>query len=95
MSSLVFKTENIESKVKQLVLKNERLELMLGAKEETINQLQNKIKELELVKSEMEEKNMSLKTANAILGSNDYKTKTKLRINTLVREIDHCIAQLT
>ena len=27
-------------------------------------------------------------------GSDDYKTKTKLKINALVREIDQCIAQL-
>jgi hypothetical protein len=30
-----------------------------------------------------------------MLGSSDYKTKTKLKINALVKEIDQCIAQLT
>ena len=41
-----------------------------------------------------ETKYSTLKTANAMLGSNDYKRETKLKINTMMREIDACIAQL-
>lgn len=37
----------------------------------------------------------NLKIANALLGSEDFKKETKLKINSLVREIDHCISQLT
>lgn len=33
--------------------------------------------------------------ANTILGSDNDKRETKLRINTLIREIDHCISQLS
>ena len=36
-----------------------------------------------------------LKASNALLGSEEYKRETKLKINSLVREIDHCIAQLS
>ena len=36
----------------------------------------------------------NLKITNSLLGSNDYKRDTKLKINSLVREIDYCIAQL-
>lgn len=36
-----------------------------------------------------------LKTSNALLGSEEYKRETKLKINSLVREIDHCITQLS
>jgi len=44
--------------------------------------------------SEWEEKYNSLKLANSMLGSNTNKTEAKLKINTLIRELDHCIAQL-
>jgi hypothetical protein len=40
------------------------------------------------------EKYESLKLTNSILGSDEYKRETKLKINTLIREIDHCITQL-
>lgn len=41
-----------------------------------------------------EEKYEALKMANTILGSDDNKRETKLKINALIRDIDHCIAQL-
>ena len=37
----------------------------------------------------------ALKTANSLLGSEDNKRDTKLKINSLIREIDYCIAQLS
>ena len=37
----------------------------------------------------------SLKLANSMLGSDEYKRDTKLKINALVREIDKCITQLS
>lgn len=37
----------------------------------------------------------TLKAANAMLGSTDHKRETKLKINSLIREIDQCIVQLS
>ena len=37
----------------------------------------------------------TLKLANSMLGSNEHKRETKLKINELVREIDKCITQLS
>jgi chaperonin cofactor prefoldin len=37
----------------------------------------------------------SLKMANSLLGSDENKRDTKLKINSLIREIDYCIAQLS
>jgi len=37
----------------------------------------------------------SLKLANSMLGSEEYKRDTKLKINALIREIDQCITQLS
>lgn len=42
-----------------------------------------------------EEKYEALKMANTILGSDDNKRETKLKINALIRDIDHCIGQLS
>jgi hypothetical protein len=32
---------------------------------------------------------------NSLLGSDENKRETKLKINSLIREIDYCIAQLS
>jgi len=45
--------------------------------------------------SAWEDKYEALKIANTMLGSDDNKRETKLKINALIRDIDHCIAQLS
>ena len=37
----------------------------------------------------------NLRMANSLLGSDENKRETKLKINALIREIDHCIGQLS
>ena len=37
----------------------------------------------------------TLKMLNSLLGSEENKRETKLKINSLIREIDYCIAQLS
>ncbi|TXD85115.1 hypothetical protein ESY86_00790 [Subsaximicrobium wynnwilliamsii] len=41
------------------------------------------------------EKHETLKIANSLLGSDENNRETKLKINTLIRDIDYCIAQLS
>jgi FtsZ-binding cell division protein ZapB len=48
-------------------------------------------REIEQLKGETK----SLKMANSLLGSEDNKRDTKLKINSLIKEIDYCIAQLS
>ena len=59
----------------------------------------NLLRKKDLEKSNLidlcEEKYKSLKIANTILGSNNGTKDTKLEINSLIREIDYCISQLT
>ena len=53
---------------------------------------------LQASKEEMQvwrEKCSSLQLANSMLGSDQHKRETKLKINALVREIDQCIGQLS
>ena len=47
--------------------------------------------EIDLLKSQYN----SIKMANSLLGSEENKRETKLKINSLIREIDYCIAQLS
>ncbi len=75
-------------KLDMLHLANQRLEkelVSIKGEKETVNSSV----------SEWEEKYNALKLANSMLGSNTNKTEAKLKINTLIRELDHCIAQLS
>lgn len=47
--------------------------------------------EIIALKSQVE----NLKMVNSLLGSSENKRETKLKINTLIREIDYCITQLS
>ena len=87
--------DSLETKVshviKQLeVLKQANLKLTKQL-EEQAQQLQFQDKQLIACKDKYE----ALKIANSMLGSNDNKRETKLKINTLIKDIDHCIAQLS
>jgi replicative DNA helicase len=53
--------------------------------------IQKQSREIDTLKKEYE----ALKIANSLLGSEENKRDTKLKINSLIREIDYCIAQLS
>lgn len=95
MANLVEKISSIESRVGNLLrahdsLGKEKLELKteLSTQEEKIMLLKDEIESLK-------NNNQSLKTANALLGSNDFKRETKFKINKMIREIDLCISQIS
>ncbi|SCX89939.1 hypothetical protein SAMN05192588_0169 [Nonlabens sp. Hel1_33_55] len=94
MSKLLNRIDQIELKVKALIHENQRLNKELGSKQESIEGFKKQLEEAQETIKNGSETIVMLKTANAMLGSDDYKTKTKLKINALVREIDQCIAQL-
>jgi len=87
-----------------LILESKIIVLLNKLKENhlEIKTLKDKNSLLELQKSELEgqikrfkEENKSLKIANNLLGSNEGKTQTKAKINSLIKEVDYCISQLT
>ena len=94
MSELVEIVDSLENKVSKLLHKMELLHQVNTKLKEEIVLLkeENKLKEETL--GEWEEKYDSLKMANTMLGSNSSKTEAKLKINTLIRELDVCIAKL-
>ena len=92
IEEIVDALENKISKVlhKQEVLKQANLKLKQDI-QLTQKMLQDQKEELK----SWQEKYEALKFANTMLGSDNNKRETKLKINALIREIDHCIAQLS
>lgn len=72
------------------VLKQSNLKL-----NEELSNSEQKIADQEKMLLNWEERYESLKVASSMLGSEENKRETKLKINTLIREIDHCIVQLS
>ena len=94
MSKLVSSVESLELNLKQLISDYERLKdehhqlkVQFSSKSESISELHSEIERLQ-------HENKTLRTANAMLGSNEHKRETKLKINSLIKEIDDCIIQL-
>ncbi len=88
IDTLENKIEKLFIKINSLEKKSQDLKIEL-TKSETIIQTQSR--EIEALKSQYD----TLKITNALLGSDDNKRETKLKINSLIREIDYCIAQLS
>ncbi|EIJ40846.1 hypothetical protein JoomaDRAFT_3918 [Galbibacter orientalis DSM 19592] len=95
MSEIIEIVDSLENKIGKLLKKLEQeRNINLKLQEELANS-KNENKDLALSVIKWEEKYESLKMANSMLGSNENKTEAKLKINTLIREIDQCIAQLS
>jgi chromosome segregation ATPase len=80
--------EKLFSKIDALEKNNTILNKELNDSAQTIK---NQSIEIDLLKSQYN----SIKMANSLLGSEENKRDTKLKINSLIREIDYCIAQLS
>ncbi len=94
MSEIVEIIDTLESRLKKLLEKTAHLEQTsakltqeLQSATATIHQ---QTREIEGLKKQYD----TLKIANSLLGSEENKRDTKLKINALIREIDYCIAQL-
>jgi len=81
LSKLLLKYDDLKEENKFLKQQSEGLELQVSNQQQLINDLK--------------QKEVSLKIANTIVGNKDDKHLTKLKINTLIREIDKCIVQLS
>ena len=88
IDSLEVKFFKLNQKLLQLEMKNQELqdELLLSKKNQ-----QKQSGEIETLKKQLD----TLKMVNSLLGSEENKRETKLKINSLIREIDYCIAQLS
>jgi len=95
MSNIEEIVDSLENKISKVLHK---LEILKLANLKLNDELENSRQELQKKDRHIaawEEKYEALKMANTILGSDENKRETKLKINALIRDIDHCIAQLS
>ena len=94
MNSTLKIVDSLENRVSKML---HRLEVLEQKNQQLRQELTNSKEESQRLHEEIsqwEEKFNSLKIANSMLGSDNNKKDAKLKINTLIRQIDHCIAQL-
>ncbi|WP_298224342.1 hypothetical protein [Flavobacterium sp.] len=95
MSEIVEIIDTLESRLQKLFNKIDQLEQTSAQLKEELQKattvIQQQSKDMDVLKKQYE----SLKITNSLLGSEENKRDTKLKINSLIREIDYCIAQLS
>ena len=95
MSNIEDIVDSLENKISKVLHKLELLKLANLKLNEELDISKQEIKNQKVQITSWEEKYEALKIANSILGSDDNKRETKLKINALIRDIDYCIAQLS
>ena len=85
----------LEDKLTRLILNQEQLKEENRRLRQSEQLLLDKVTQQNLFVKDLEDKYQSLKVANAIVGNKEDKHLTKIKINTLIREIDKCIVQLS
>jgi len=95
MSEFAEIIKTLESNIEKLFCKIDTLEknntILNRELNDSAQTIKNQSTEIELLKSQYN----SIKMANSMLGSEENKRDTKLKINSLIREIDYCISQLS
>ena len=93
MSEIVEIIDTLESRLQKLFNKIDHLEQTSAQLREELLKatkiMQQQTADMDVLKKQYE----SLKITNSLLGSDEDKRDTKLKINSLIREIDYCIAQ--
>ncbi len=95
MSNLTEVVDSLEHRIGTLLKRYQAIKERHDLLEGTIAALDAENKKLKNSLEEKQQEFNTLKTANALLGSNDYKRETKLKINALIREIDACVVSLS
>jgi chromosome segregation ATPase len=94
MSEIVEIIDTLEGRLKKLFNKIDQLEQTSEQQKQELQKataiIQQQSSNIEDLKKQYE----TLKITNSLLGSEENKRETKLKINSLIREIDYCIAQL-
>ena len=95
MSKIEDIVDALENKISKVLHKNEVLKQTNVKLSEQLEEQQQKLLNQQEELASWADKYETLKIANSMLGSDDNKRETKLKINALVREIDQCITQLS
>ena len=95
MSELTDVVNSLEIKVARLVQRLNVLEAENTELKKTLLSAEEEIRRNEKQLDSIYEKYESLRLASSLLGSEENRRDTKLKINSLIKEIDQCIAHLT
>ena len=95
MSEITEIVDNLENRISKLLHKYDVMKQANESLQEELKSVRSEYGKLEEEFNTSKEQIQSLKAANAMLGSTDHKRETKLKINSLIREIDQCIVQLS
>ena len=95
MSQIEDIVSSVEEKIAKVLLQNDRLRQECLTLQQELKQCHQEIANKKNEIESWQEQYETLKVANSLLGSDENKRETKLKINALIREIDHCIAQLS
>ena len=95
MSDLSKVVDSLEDRISKLIQNYDNLKQAKLKLEEEVTILKSQQEKFNQEIETWQEKCSSLKLANSMLGSDQHKRETKLKINALVREIDKCITHLT
>lgn len=95
MSEITEIVDNLENRISKLLHKYDVMRQENESLQQELATVRSEYGKLEEDLSTSKDQIQSLKAANAMLGSTDHKRETKLKINSLIREIDQCIVQLS
>ena len=95
MSEMVEIVDSLEHRLTKLFSKIDRLEESSNHLKQELARATDIIQKQSQQIEAMQKQYETLKIANSLLGSDENKRDTKLKINSLIREIDYCIAQLS
>lgn len=95
MSEITEIVDNLENRISKLLHKYEIMRQANESLQEELTSVKTEYEKLEGDLKLSKDQVQTLKAANAMLGSTDHKRETKLKINSLIREIDQCIVQLS
>ncbi len=94
MSEIVAIIDTLESRLARLLQKIDALEQDAVRLKQELQQASATIARQSDEMDRLQKQYETLKVASSLLGSEENKRETKLKINALIREIDYCIAQL-
>jgi regulator of replication initiation timing len=95
MSHLSEIVDSLENRISKLLHSHQKMKQMNAELQDEMATLRLQQERFHNEIEAWREKYDTLKTANSMLGSDEYKRDTKLKINALIREIDQCITQLS
>ena len=85
----------LEDRIVQLLNKLKENHLLINKLHSEKSQFEEESNSLKAQISELKKENESLRMANSLLGSKESKAITKRKINSLIKEVDFCIDQLS